>query len=81
MAAREKRPAFEAALEELEQVVDRLERGELPLEDSLAAFERGMTLVRTLSERLADIEQRVETLLETYDRPVAETSDVEDEDD
>ena len=56
---------FEDALAELEQIVQRLEKGELPLEDSLAAFERGVTLVRSLSERLAQVEQRVEVLLKS----------------
>jgi exodeoxyribonuclease VII small subunit len=54
---------FEDALAELEALVQRLEKGELPLEDSLAAFERGMALVRQLGERLAHVEQRVEVLL------------------
>ena len=54
---------FEEALAELEGLVQRLEKGELPLEDSLAAFERGMTLVRQLGDRLAQVEQRVEVLL------------------
>ncbi|HLK12216.1 MAG TPA: exodeoxyribonuclease VII small subunit [Candidatus Binatia bacterium] len=54
---------FEEALAELEALVRRLEQGELPLEESLAAFERGMALVKVLGERLADIEQRVEVLL------------------
>ncbi len=54
---------FEDALSELEGIVQRLEKGELPLEDSLAAFERGIGLVRTLSQRLAEVEQRVEVLL------------------
>jgi len=58
-------PKFEEALAELEGVVRRLEQGELPLEDSLAAFERGIALVRLLSERLAQVEQRVEVLLRT----------------
>ena len=56
-------PKFEEALEELEKLVRRLEQGELPLEDSLAAFERGMALVKLLGARLADVEQRVEVLL------------------
>jgi exodeoxyribonuclease VII small subunit len=77
---RSKPVVFEAALEELEQLVDRLERGELPLEESLAAFERGMGLVGSLNERLADIEQRVEALLATYDRAPAEEPDAEDGD-
>jgi len=58
-------PRFEEALAELEGVVRRLEQGELPLEDSLAAFERGIGLVRQLSQRLADVEQRVEVLLKS----------------
>ncbi|HXJ37508.1 MAG TPA: exodeoxyribonuclease VII small subunit [Candidatus Eisenbacteria bacterium] len=60
-------PRFEDSLAELEAVVRRLEQGELPLEDSLAAFERGMGLVRELSKRLEDIEKRVEVLLERED--------------
>ena len=58
-------PRFEQSLEELESIVQRLERGELPLEDSLAAFERGVGLVRQLSQRLTEVEQRVEVLLKS----------------
>ena len=58
-------PRFEDGLSELEGIVQRLEKGELPLEDSLAAFERGVALVRTLSQRLAEVEQRVEVLLKS----------------
>jgi len=54
---------FEEGLAELEGLVQRLEKGELPLEESLAAFERGMTLVRQLGDRLAQVEQRGEVLL------------------
>jgi exodeoxyribonuclease VII small subunit len=60
-------PRFEDALTELEGVVRRLEQGELPLEDSLAAFERGMALVKQLSTRLETIERRVEVLLKQDD--------------
>ena len=56
---------FEDALAELEGLVQRLEKGELPLEDSLAAFERGMALVRQLGDRLTQVEERVEKLLRT----------------
>ena len=61
--AEENARRFEDALAELEQIVQRLEKGELPLEESLQAFERGIALVRALSERLAQVEQRVEVLL------------------
>ena len=56
---------FEDTLAELEGIVQRLEKGELPLEDSLAAFERGIGLVRALSQRLTEVEQRVEVLLKS----------------
>ncbi|MFN8543110.1 MAG: exodeoxyribonuclease VII small subunit [Candidatus Binatia bacterium] len=73
-------PRFEDALAELEGVVRRLEQGELPLEESLAAFERGMALVQLLGERLADVEQRVEVLLKSEagrlsTKPLAEEDD------
>ena len=58
-------PRFEEALAELEGLVQRLEKGELPLEESLVAFERGVNLVRLLTQRLADVEHRVEVLLKT----------------
>jgi len=54
---------FEDALAELEGIVQRLEKGELPLEESLAAFERGMGLVRQLGDRLTQVEERVDVLL------------------
>ena len=56
---------FEEAMAELETLVRRLEEGALPLEESLAAFERGMALVRVLGDRLDDVAQRVEVLLRT----------------
>ncbi len=54
---------FEDALETLERTVQRLESGELSLEESLAAFEEGVALVRVLNEKLAEVEQRVEVLM------------------
>ena len=71
---------FEESLTELEGVVRRLEQGELPLEDSLVAFERGMALVKQLSKRLEDIERRVEVLLRQDDGSlVTEPLDPDDE--
>ena len=55
--------SFEDILGRLETVVDRLERGDLPLEDSLAVFEEGIRLSRLGSQRLDRAERRVEELL------------------
>lgn len=54
---------YEKLVTELDGVVRRLEAGELSLEDSLAAFERGVLLARAAEERLDAAEQRVEVLL------------------
>ena len=56
-------PDFEAALAELESIVARLEQGELPLEESLRQFERGVALTRQCQTALRAAEQKVEILL------------------
>ena len=56
---------FEAALAELEQLVERMETGELSLEASLQAFERGVALTRECQKALKDSELRVAALTET----------------
>lgn len=53
---------FEEAMKELEQVVDALEKGELTLDQSLDAFERGIKLTRTCELALDAAEQRVRVL-------------------
>jgi exodeoxyribonuclease VII small subunit len=55
---------FEAAIAELEAVVKRLEEGDLPLEQSLALYERGVQLSRFCHARLEDAERRIEILNE-----------------
>jgi exodeoxyribonuclease VII small subunit len=54
---------FESALEELEQVVEQLESGELSLEDSLSAFEKGVGLVRLCNQKLSEVEKKIEMLV------------------
>jgi exodeoxyribonuclease VII small subunit len=59
-----KQPRFEDALHELEQLVERMEQGQMTLEDSLKAFERGVQLTRTCQTALREAEQKVQVLLE-----------------
>jgi exodeoxyribonuclease VII small subunit len=54
---------FETALEDLEQVVEQLESGDLALEDSLAAFETGVGLAKFCNQKLNDVEKKVELLI------------------
>ena len=56
-------PDFERSLQELEALIARLERGDLPLADSLALFEQGVALTRRCHTQLADARARVELLL------------------
>ena len=53
---------FDQGMAELEAIVARLEMGELPLEEGLAAFEAGIALVRVLNQRLSEAEARIELL-------------------
>jgi exodeoxyribonuclease VII small subunit len=53
---------FEASLHDLEELVGKLETGELSLEEALGAFEEGVGLVQHLGEKLAEVERRVEVL-------------------
>ena len=54
---------LEESLKELESLVERLEAGDLPLEEALAQFERGIKLTRSCQTILKDAEQKVEILL------------------
>ena len=60
---------FETAMRDLEQIVERLEQGDLPLQESLAAFERGVTLTRACQAALKEAEQKVEILLKKAGEP------------
>ncbi|HME40906.1 MAG TPA: exodeoxyribonuclease VII small subunit [Steroidobacteraceae bacterium] len=71
-AAKETLPDFETAMRDLEELVERLEHGDLPLEESLAAFERGVMLTRACQTALKEAEQKVEILLKKAGEPAIE---------
>jgi exodeoxyribonuclease VII small subunit len=54
---------FESALARLEEIVKKLEKGDLPLEQSLKLFEEGVKLVRACNKQLEEAERKVEILL------------------
>ena len=74
-----KKMAFERAIEELESIVKRLEEGKVPLEESVAIYERGETLKRRCEDLLRQAEARVEKItLDAAGRPTgSEPLDVE----
>jgi exodeoxyribonuclease VII small subunit len=61
---------FEEALTELEQIVKRLEGGQLALEDSLTLFERGQALAATCSRKLDEAELKIEQITPEGDQPL-----------
>lgn len=64
-------PTYEEAVSELEQIVRQLETGDLPLETSLALYERGVALARICALRLEDADRRLRVLVvDDSGRPV-----------
>lgn len=64
MPRTKKTPDFEASLGELEQLVNRMEQGDMPLADALQAFEQGIALTRECQAILDQAEQKVRMLVE-----------------
>jgi exodeoxyribonuclease VII small subunit len=72
----QKKQSFEDSLAELEKIVTKLEEGDLPLEESLELFEKGVGLSRECQERLNQAERRIEVLLKDQrGEPALETLD------
>jgi len=65
MSKTPKAPTFETALAELEKIVASMEGGQLPLEESLAAYKRGTELLKLCQQQLQDAEQQVRILTES----------------
>ena len=78
MAKKQDKFDFEKAIVELETLVEKMEQGDLSLEESLAQFERGIALTRSCQNALADAEQKVQVLLKNAGKEAL--SDFEEED-
>ena len=78
-------PDFEQSLSELEALVTRLEQGDVPLEEALKTFERGVALTRQCQSALRTAQQKVEVLLsrngEETVEPFLDAGDEDDEED
>lgn len=72
--------SFESAMTELEQLVAKMESGELPLEASVAAYQRGSELVQYCAAQLERVEKQVKVLEGDMLKPFATQSEDEDED-
>jgi exodeoxyribonuclease VII small subunit len=59
--------SFEQAIKELTSIVEKIEQGEIPLQDSLAQYEKGMALIKHCRTILAKAEKRIETISKEKD--------------
>ncbi|MFP6599974.1 MAG: exodeoxyribonuclease VII small subunit [Deltaproteobacteria bacterium] len=76
-AKAKKEDSFEDSLSRLEDIVGRLEAGDIDLESSVAAFEEGVALVRALNKRLDTVQSKIEKLARSAGG-VLETEELED---
>src|SRR5471032_2733638 len=81
-AQTEKGPSFEQALARLEKIVEKLDDGNLPLDESIALFKEGTALAKVCRDKLAEAEVQVKEALKSAGAAAgddAEESDAEDE--
>lgn len=74
-----KEKSFEQALKRLEEIVQKLEGGDLSLDESLSLFEEGINLSRFCTKKLAQAEKKVEKLLKLGEEFKLEPLDLEEE--
>ncbi len=79
MANKARKKGIEHQLGDLQALVAHMEEGEMTLEETLAAFEKGIKLTREAQAQLAAAEQRVQTLIEENGKPVATEFHEEDD--
>jgi exodeoxyribonuclease VII small subunit len=80
MATRKKTFSFEASLQELEKLVEKMEQSDMGLEESLQAFEKGIALTRKCQQALREAEQKVQVLVEKNSQHELEAFDYADDD-
>ena len=66
----EKKKSFEERLQEVQEIISRIEEGKLPLEDSVKQFEEGMKTLSALDEELKDMNRRLTVLQDGGEQPL-----------
>lgn len=73
----QKQPGFEDSMSRLETIVNDMEGGELSLEEMIARFEEGQTLIKSCTKTLNEVERKIEVLVKKGDDVVSEPFDAE----
>lgn len=81
MPPKKKTVDFEESLKALEDLVNRMEQGDMTLEESLESFQKGIALTRECQTRLTEAEQQVNLLIEENDQFRLEAFESDDDDD
>ncbi|NCN08508.1 MAG: exodeoxyribonuclease VII small subunit [Leptospira sp.] len=76
MKSKKEEMNFEEAISELEDIAEKLEKGQISLEDSILAYERGVELKKICTDRLKEAESRIEILSKAPDGSVQKESSV-----
>jgi exodeoxyribonuclease VII small subunit len=71
--------SFEQAIEQLNQIVSRIEQGQVPLQESLEQYEKGMTLIQHCRGILQDAEKRIEQISAQNESASAESDEPDEE--
>ncbi len=71
----EEKKSFEDRLQEVQEIISRIEEGKLPLEDSVRQFEEGMKTLAALDEELTDMSRRLTVLQDGKEHEMAEPGD------
>ena len=66
----EKKKSFEERLQDVQEIISRIEEGKLPLEDSVKQFEEGMKTLSALDEELKDMNRRLTVLQDGGEQPL-----------
>ncbi|MBD7935910.1 MULTISPECIES: exodeoxyribonuclease VII small subunit [Cytobacillus] len=61
--AKEKTPTFEEAMEQLEQIVEKLEEGDVPLEEAISIYKNGMELSKLCHDKLKNVEEQLTEII------------------
>lgn len=64
MSEHEQEKTFEEAMGEMEKIVERLEQGDVPLEEAIDLFQKGMTLSKTCHQKLRKVEEKMDQILQ-----------------
>lgn len=75
----EKKKSFEESLQEVQEIITRIEEGKLPLEDSVKQFEEGMKTLASLDEELKEMKRRLTVLQDGKEQELTVPGDLHEE--